>query len=553
MPREKTEVLYDVSQAEKQLKKLDKSVVKSGKTAKKSFSGEAAGGLQKFGGTISKVSPKLGGMVSKLGGLAGSGGLIAGGFAVAGGAILATIANVVDLAGALENIDARLDVINQTAERTLKLRDAASALGDAAENRGIVEARRNLKLEKASVIRRQNEVEAARDAAKEEVFVRKAAFAEVDQAFKASVRIRQSAEQKLQDKLKERTIAGALGQFGGQPKGRQVGSLTAKAESEARKGNIDTAEALIAKAQELSGELGNHVFFTNQIEKAQGAVVRALEKDVKNAKTKEGALAQEREQLQGRVKDSEAFAVSLDKELKLILRQNRALGAATTLIKERALIAKDFQAQQEGARRVETGVRQITDITGDIGGQAFVGQLRDQFGNAFTAVVKEFGSKLGTIGEGRQSIDAILGSIGGSLSEAFEDGVLTPAEIQKIQENAAGVSDALSFLEKDLASGAISGALKQDVERILSLFRGIENLGVGGEKFVTGGGGFDTPISETGAVGTRQEREQEVVRRVSQEINVNIEGGLIDETTIEQLVDIIRREVRKEVSTGTGN
>jgi len=544
-----TEVRYEVSQAEKDLQKLDKQVVKSGKTAERSFGQVGTAGVRKFGDAIDVINPKVialgigltkvGRGFRKIAKFAIQSSLIIGGLVVISKVIGATVANVANLADKLADIDARIIAINETAERTLRLRNLASSIGDANDNRRFIELKRVLDLREAESVFREDELSETKTQADELVAIRTSQFDRID-----AIQRRQTAEERLRSKLAESVIVGS--EFAGQTKAGQVGLLAGKAETQAQAGNIEAAEALISKARELSGELGNHVFFTKQIESAQGAVIRALEKDVKVASTKEGQLAKERIQLKGRVTDAEKFVEVLQRELDLITRQNKAFGAQRTLIENTTQQLQDVQQQKRGQFQFEAGVQQIGGISGAIGGQAFIGQIRETLGNISTAF-KEAG-KAARIKEARQGVELIGGAISRALDAAFKDGGVTPREVQRIIETTAGVSEALAVLEKGIADNSLSKVLETDVNRLKSLFQGLENLGRGAEQFSAGGGGFDAPIN-TVTTGTAQRRVDRVIERreISQEINVNIEGGLIDEATIEQITDIIARQVRKEV------
>ena len=162
-----TEVRYDVSQAEKDLQKLDRQVVKSGRTAERSFGQVGTDGVRKFGDALDVINPKiiaLGIGLTKVGKgfrkfakFAVQGSLIIGGLVVVSKVISATVANVANLADKLADIDARIGAINETTERTLRLRNLASSIGDANDNRQFIELKRILDLKEAESAFRENE------------------------------------------------------------------------------------------------------------------------------------------------------------------------------------------------------------------------------------------------------------------------------------------------------------------------------------------------------------------------------------------------------------
>lgn len=584
--REKTEVIYDTSQAIVELQKLDKQVVRSAAATEKAFGEQASSGLEKFGTatdestgrtrelsgelvTLASNSARIVGDISeateqtrKFGQSAavtasrialigraaqsiGAAAVFAGAataVAAFGAVILRTVGSVIDLAGQLRDVNAGLETINETAERTLRFRQLAGAFGDAEENRRLELSRRNLTLQSAQLQLRQNELQAAQDLSAELIRTRTAEFNEIDAAFQRSLNNRLSAEQRLESKRRELAVGQVVA--GGRTTGGAIADLAERATKEAQEGNVDLAEQLIGKAQELSNELGNHVFFANQIEDANKAVVKALEDEVKEAKSQEDNLAAQRIELQGRVDDAKEFESALARELEIMGRQRNALRGNRRIIQDSAQALRDLQQQEGGQELFETGITQVRRVTESVGGEPGLAQFRDTIQRAFGLAGGQAGT---TLPSGLRDIDAIASAVGDSLEAALEDKVITPREAEGIAQQLTGVSDALGLVEQGIAEGALSPQLERGVERVTALFQGLENAIQGAIQFQEGGGGRDVGVTP-GAVAEQRARVERIVeqRNVQQEVTLNVNGAVIDENTLKQLTERIRRELRKE-------
>lgn len=544
MPEEqKTTVLYDISQALKELFKLDKKVKESGTKTKSSFD-KAGEGVKKFGGEASSLSPKLGGLISKLGGLATSGGLIAGGFAIAGAAILATVANVFNLAEALADIDAGLKTINSTAERSQGFEELSSTIADELEIAAIRADRTLIVTQKAANARRQNEATLGKDLAAQSLAIEKGRLAAFNALGKKAASDRLSAEKRLQAKLRELSVGQIGGQFSNQTKGGQVISLAAKAQQEAQKGNVSLAEELISKAKELSSELGNHSFFTNKIGSAQNAIVQALKDDVTIAKTKESGLEGEGAQLQTNVDLAKEQLDVFSGQLKTILRLNLELSAQAILIRDSKRLTVESETAEAGGRTVATGIEQLTKSSESIANQSLLGQIRDRIIDVAQAVRNP--STIRSIPEARANVN----QIGRAIAEAVKqsgvgaEGGITPTGAIGLADSVARISDALGILERARDEGVQSKAVNRDINRLRNTLQGLTNILKGTAEAAKGGVGAEEQIAPR--ILSLRARRQDIVaeRREQQNISIEIKAQLVDDTTIEKILQQVEQKLR---------
>ena len=545
MPRQKTEVLYDTDKAIGELKKLDKQVDRSSKKAKKGF--DASGqGAKAFESAITKISPragKLADILTKVG-VASSG--LAAGFAAAGLAVGATVANVFNFAEAMRSADATLGDFLANARRAQAFADAVSATADARRLFKFEETKDEIARKRLFLTQSQIETDARRDTARAELEIEKDKLRQLESLQKAARQKRLSAEKRLQDKLQERTVAEAVGQFSGQPTGRQVTSLAAKARTEAQKGNVEVAEALIEKAKELSAELGNHAFFTNKIKAAEGDVTKALERQVKDAKTEETALGQQLAQQKSIVQDVQARAKEEEQVSKRLRDQLKLLSAQQAVLQRQRKAERRLQDVQQGERDVGTG---IAGLRGEFGARAAEGTFR-QFINAakdtFTALRSL--TTLKTVGPGAEAAGAIEARLLNAI-EAAAPGGFTPGEIKQLGVVGEQTRKGIDALRTEIKAGTLNPAIERFLNRTEAILNSVQQIVDAGARL-----GPVAPTEAVGAASRRLQTEADVAQEEAQrvgaqiEINANIQGGTFDEDAIQDFLDVLRREVRKEVA-----
>ena len=540
---EKTEVRYDVSKALKELDKLRAGVKKAAGETKKKFR-EAGDSTKKFDKVLGDLTNRIPGLNAGMTRFASIAGKIGPGFTFAGAAIGITVANMVQLSSQLEDIDKRIAEINKTAERTLRFQNLASSVGDAQENRRIREARRLLNIRQAEVGLRQAEVDQAKELSARLVQVRRDEFRQIDAAYNRSVQNRLSAEERLKAKLSEGQIVGS--EFAGQAAGRQVRSLAAKARQEASKGNIEAAEALVDRAKQLSAELGNHILFTKDIDSANSSIVKALEKNVNESKKQEDSLKTRRDKSKQELDAAEKLKMSFDAQTKAISRANIELEKRLKLLRAAGREAVERQQIQEGQRTVQTGINQVRDSSGIVGGQALVGQFRDALGELTKATFSP--GAQGTFRDTRDEINAIASQVASRLRTDFADGAISSREAQGLGEFTSKLSDLVGSLRAQTESGAITGG-GLGIQRLENLFQGLENIVRGAELATAGGLGFDTGITAANttnqAIGQERAAEQQ---RIEATFNLNFEGGVTEGDIKGKVIPVIERLIRTETA-----
>jgi len=532
MPGEATKVLYDIASALSKLDQLDKRVTKSGTEQKLAFD-KAQTGLKGLGGRVSKVT----GLTFKM----------AKSFGVVAGGATAIVFAVGKLATSLDDTDAKIQGLLRTADKVLEIQNKISAIGDAGELRGLEDQSREIRLEQAAQKGEQNRLEIVRDRIKKEINLEKGKFREIQGLRRKAASDTESAEKRLADKRKE--LAGEQNVGGNQTKGGQVGELTSKARSEASKGNVDSAEALIDRAKTLSAELGDHVFFTNQIDSAQQAVVRALEKDVKEAKKKESALKAEEKQLSQNLKVADAVLESFNEKLKVVLRTNRELSKEKQILRDSRKQTVDAQDAEEAERTVTSSTRKASETAGAAGQQSFLAE----FGNNVSRLLSGLKSPgtIGTVQGTNDEIQSILKDLATINAEQLADGKRTPDEIAKLGQFLEKATERSGALQTGIDAGTLNASPQIDLNRLTTVLTQLEQSLTAAEQARSAGVQGSEGIGE-GARRIRQQQQdtlaqRETVKEVNQNITISATTtqGKFDAEAVRQIREIVQTETRK--------
>lgn len=593
----KTKVLYDTDQAIDQLEKLDKQTKKSGRTAEESF-GKADGASKALERQLGKIPGTAGRTVSEFRAVAAAGG--AAGVAVTGLALSAgaLVSQILDLPTLLLNTNRQLQELSESTRAAQAFADAASDIGDALEKRGFFEARQQLDFTQAGISEAQIENNNAKLAAQERLRIESEKFRTIDAEAKRSTRERLTAEKELQNKLRELAVdtVGA-----GTTPGRAVGDLASAAQRAARQGDTQRAEELIDRAKELSAELGNHVFFTRQIDSANQAVVRALQERVAEEKraeaTNQASAATQRQRLElAKEQRREATAQSVE-----LQNQSKQLRADRRINRVLTQQFGDTELAEQAGRDLRTARIEIENI--ERSGLS-LGDTFRTFGGLLLDATKESDSLQASIKEFIRIAD----------SSSIRENVLTgtPASLQLANEQASRLREILGGLQAD--PNFAENTLAVPLERIEAVLQAVERAGTAGQRGAAAGVQADEQI-DAGAerlrfrtelqkldnliiedqkrlaeraalVADEYERAAVAAQRledntsqvnlpnvpqpgfqpeaqgadtggaapatVNQNINVNatVRGGIIDRETTEQIIDIVNREVRKLTTQG---
>lgn len=542
MALEITKVLYDVSQAIKELTKLDKKVDKSGKKTKQTFT-LAGGGIEKLGGAVGKINPKLGNMVTKFGGLAVKAGPAAVAISAIGAAVAVTAANLFDLAGALRDADATLGSFLVDAKKAQEFAEILSTSGDVKQQESFLRTKDLLSRKRVQLTQAQIQIDAARETAAKIVGIEQGKLREIAALQKKAVDKTKSLEDRLAAR-QQKSLVGGVG--AGKPTGSAIIDLTSRAKSEAEKGNIDTAEALLDKAEQLSAELGNHAFFTNKIESANNAIDQSLKDQIKDSKSEESNLSSVvglQQQQVDLAKEHLAEEVKISKE---IANRLKLIGASGGAIRRGGIAEKRVELVDAGLRDLQTGQKGAREGIQSIATEGSLNQLFQNISDGFKAL-KSF-STINTIGGAKAIGTAIDNKILDAILLLSKPGVTT-RDLDVATKMAEQIQEAISKTQRGIDQGVISPVIERQLqlqkELLLDIKQATASTGKFGPLLVD-----QDILAGSTQLQTISDAFQQQARDFGAQITVNavLQGGVFDENAIKDFVSVLRREIRKEVA-----
>lgn len=535
-----TKVLYNTAAAIKELVKLDKQVRKSAKEAKKGFK-LSSDNVEKFGGAIGKVNPKIGGMITKFAGLAAS--ATPAGVAITAVAAAATFAaaNFFDLAGAMRDADATLGDFLANAKKTQELREILSTSGDVKQQESFLKAKDQIARKRLELTQAQIAIDAARATAATKLSIEKTLLSQVA-AFRAKVATKTAS---LETRLASRQQTSLVGNVGaGKTTGGAIIDLAARAKAEAQAGNLDTAEALVARARELSAELGDHAFFTNKIDSANKAIDQSLQGQIKDSKSEEsqitallGLQTKQVEVAQARLKEEVAITKEIGNRLKLLSAQGSVVrrgGIAEARTEKVDAGVRDLASGIEAAgnqiisRATEGSVNQVLqDLSDGIKGIFSI--------NAFKFV----GQKTETTNLENQILDAF---------ERITVKGVTTADLDRATKVIIDARKTERRFRTEITQGIRSGGTDRQLKAIDQLITALTEAVKSTEKF-----GPVQVLEPIAAGQARLQRDsdsfQAEAAQFSADINITnvIKGGVFDAEALKGVLAGIRRAVRQEL------
>lgn len=578
------------------IQKLDQLAEKTQKTSRriKGYFEDGGKSVNKYGKSLKKLTYALGGadfsakgMITTIGGSVTV-------LGAAAAAIAAVAAQMIDLPELTRDATETMEAYNSALERQLEIRNEISTFKDKVINEEFQRQIRGLKLRQVETTEKQVEVDIARQAAKEKLVVMKDYYKKVNDLAKKSA----DRRKKLEDKLAERTKQNLGDEIArGKRPEQAIVDLTSKAQQAARSGQIELAEELIDKAQELSDELGNHVFFTDKIASANKAVDDQLRKQIARERAIEGTVGKRADRAKDAIAQQQELVKGLDKQYIQLTNILKLLAAEA---KEKKVAAKEAKVQQiadEGARTFQTGVRKFSlELTE--GDRGTFQNFRDSLKQTLAALTGIERRDLGIQGveQGAGLVEKIF--------RTLTDKDTTAGEVIGLEDEILKLSEVVGGLEVLLGKGTIGEEFRADFERLQRFLEGAQQALRGAGDFGSTRG-LDTAIAEGVAspfdkygqkieqsggqiktLGDQASNAADALGRISQlqpkaaipvqtatqptrqeqplpsalaatptNINVeaNIKGGIIDGEVARELTGLINRQIRQALSSGVNS
>jgi hypothetical protein len=529
MPTEKTEVLYDVSKAEKELKKLDKSVVKSGKKAKSSF-GDASGGVKQFGGVLSIASPQAAGFASQMTTIGAALAPISPAVVGVTGAVVAATAAFVDWgeAGrtAIQNIEAaastaaanieRIDVLSaqETAEATRGLKQELRDLAQTAADRRVQDAR--IKQEQATL--------------QTTILQRKAALSQIEDAERESGKI-------VAD-IRDRALSG--GGATGAQLNRQIQDILSLASRVGREGDPARQQRLLDDARKLAERADRPDFFTQRILQQERGIAGDRGQpgpDAADIKERKTALQDEIKELQTRNKELSIASQEILAAAKLDKARRSRVSEDIKRIESESDIADAIGRQNErllqGNQVLQTRLGLLERVK-----QGFQTGASIAFGEGRVTQAEQFGQIQRQFESGQRGLQAAeRGDIEG-LKQAL---VEIDEEQKKINDAKSRNDFTTAYKVREDGVKALRATIVEAIKEQSKLDEALGGVTTERAQQIQRGEAA-TPLAPRAA--------EQPVRDVKQEILIQIQGLGIDESMLQALVDKLRRELRKDTNPG---
>jgi hypothetical protein len=556
-----TRIIYDVTEAIANLKKLDRQTGKTGKKTKDDFD-KGSKGLKQFNDTLGKISPRAGDAAKAITNLGTKMGPLAGGLAIVGAAVAGVIAELVPYNDLMRDARKSTEEFIRTSKQASEARNLAAQIQSAGTFAQLEGKSLEARAERSRITQNQiqvaGEIESSRARLREvDKFNR-----DVESKLRASIARQREIKAELGDSSGRDAISQATR---GTTAGRGVLNLADRAQQEALKGNTKLAKELTEEARSRAAELGNHVLFINRIEQAEGQIKAQLQEQLKEQEAIEKSerkrldnLKKIKEQetgrlegLQGRQADltrRKANLESVENDINRAKELDNAATKATTALNNwtQSLAASkkaidvvanpDPRTQkaifQDRVKALTPGGKTQRDVLGENRAITQLGQniaaLRDQLErdpSSAADVATGVGRQLDLLSALRESAQGrALSPAAQNRSVDAERAAKELLEAAKAQRDSVeagkGRTGTPQEIEKAVSAGAEEGlkrALSREIGRteLPDVARPSVNAGAS-----TGGGG-----------GT---------------VNVNIQGGMLDDETMRQIEERIKRMLREE-------
>lgn len=593
-----TKVIYDVKDAIKNLSKLDKKVEESGSKAKSGF-GKGSRASEVFNTILGKLPSSAGKVVSGLSKVTTATGAMAAGIAAAGIAVGSLASQFLDLPALLRDSALEMDAFNRATKRVFESRNALSRIGDEI---AIAEAKRifrAIKQRTAEITLEQASSQVKQEALKTELATAKGILRQRDATVKASVRTREGLEVRLAQRLADRQVS----KFAGLDPGIQAARILDEASFQARKGNLDIAEDLVSQAKALSGEIKNQNFFLRDLNNANLAIDDAFKRQINSQKSIQAAQRPGLEGLRERTSE-------LQKQLALVSKQVRLLAIQKLKLSGQRSLAREESRRDIASRGRDEAVRGLEMVAANLrreltrGGRSVRENIIDSFKQASNNLKK---SGLTTeaqklIGEAQR---ILLQSA--PLLEKLAAGTATRQDFEELSKLSVPLAKLQGVLEVQIAQNKLRG-FKVDVDQLERLNTNFLSLAEFVRQFVQHDSAADTKLVEgveapfdtfnqrvkesadATIEGTVAAQELSIqanaaathLKQIANlsvaaatpalaataeltpaaplttvapqvvEVNVNatVQGGVISPEVVEQITDIIDREIRKATTSG---
>ena len=562
-----TKIVYDVSGAISELRKLDRQTGRTGKKTESDMKGGARG-LKSLEGALGRVNPKLGAAASnivKVGAAAGPMGVAVGAAAAAGVALAASFVGIPDIMR--DNIQAMKDFADATSS-ILDQQNRISSIQDAQRNRQFRDLRDDVDTRRSDLDAGRAAANEAKLAADAQVAANREALRGIESDLKASIARQKGIRSTLQEGVIDSTVAQTGSNL---TQGGRVNLLALRANKAAREGNLELARAMTEEARKLTQELGNHPFFLNQIESAENQIKKNLENRDRAESQLQSKLKARQSAAKQALEQSEKEKKVLEDRIKLLEIESSKIGSLRKEAKVAQRTEGDAQLAAEASREEKAALTNLQNFLKE--GRSGFRNLADA-GN-FLRDLADPRRTAETITEDAREVGQGQKAIVEGLRDAFRDGKLTISEIEGLNQIVEGIETGLRDLKATRPGQELASSVQTEEQRLNAFAEQIKKLGDAAIKGGDAGVGANQSIQiraneiqvEADRLNSNLEQSRQRILPQQQtapttptaplnqqasnvSLNVEIQGGMLDEETMAQIETRFKRLIREERSSG---
>lgn len=563
-----TRIIYDVAEAIANLKKLDRQTGKTGRKTKKDFK-DGGAELKKFGDIAGKINPKVGNLTKGVGSLTSTMGPLALGVTAVGTAVVGVIAQIVDFQEVLRDSRREAEEFIRTGNRARDLENLAADIESSRTFSQLEGKSLQARAERSRITQTQIQVAAEIESSRLRIKSATDSYRAIEKALKESVKRRKAILKELGDDSAKRAIDE---ETTGQTGGRAVLNLASRAEEEALKGNTKLAKELTDEARDRAAELGNHVLFTRAIAGAEETIKGKLKEQAKEEENLQKKL-QRRLALVGQIRDREEGRLEgFTQRQNDLTRRKANLESVENDINR----AKELDTASTKATQAANNWTQALDNSRQIIETLLRPDARTQAGIAtdrIKALAPGGKTQLDVLEENRAVTRATqrLQRLEARLEQ-------DPTSAQAVTQDLAQLFRDIGNLRRESPGGALSPTAEARAKSLEAAATELEAAAKAQKDATAAGKGITgTPeeIRDAVSKGAAEGFERALGRRIGRTeipdisrqqqqptpglnegaaspttLNVEINGGMLDEATMQQIETRFRRLIREEKSGG---
>ena len=570
-----TKVIYDVSEAIKNIQKLEKETRKAQEKAQEAFE-DGAEGASLFDKALSGLPGKAGQLAGRVQTLVTTFGGVASVGATAAGSLAAIAVQFIDVADATRDSTKALEDFRKATLALQKTRDALSSLSSSGQQREFRLAERSLALQRIQNNRLENQIDDEQSAARNRLNILQEELRERESRLRDSVNKEKSIRDKLNDRVLDRKVTGAANTASAFGSDVAAAQLNEQAREAAAKGQLELAQRLEQEAQKQAANAKNQAFALADQRDTSKAIDNLLIKQARNAKSTTKQHQDSVKALKDQVDQLKELIKLQDRRKLQISTSNRELESQGQDLRLRREDFQDSRQANTAARDFERNARDF-QINVQAGGESFKETVLGLAPELFSLLTNA-ANRNAALTEFAQA-----GGAARNIAQTLGRDDVTPQEVEALGPDIRSLSQVIARLEANRFR--LNTGTQRQLDRLNSLLESAQGAVGAAAEFRTvrrgdqvireGSTGFtdkelinlrksilglDSTLkgeSRTRAALPQSDAQQQTTQGAPRQVqsgasnitvNANVRGGIVDTEVTQKIVEIVRRELRKQTS-----